>query len=145
MLSPQGRKISRTEVRRRVITQAKTQDDRAWLSEIASVALVQSVQDAHRLLKDNRQSFRLTRNGFSIRPNGRLYLAKVCGRVADEMPLRIRSWTCVCGARHDRDYNAARNILAAGQAERLNACGAVVRPRSREAVGAEAGSAPDMA
>ena len=27
--------------------------------------------------KDHRQSFRLTRNGFSLRPNGRLFLAKV--------------------------------------------------------------------
>ena len=27
--------------------------------------------------KDHRQSFRLTRNGFSVRPNGRLFVAKV--------------------------------------------------------------------
>ncbi|MFJ9843161.1 hypothetical protein ACIRYZ_22325 [Kitasatospora sp. NPDC101155] len=29
---------------------------------------------------------------------------------------------------HDRDLNAARNILAAGQADRLNAPGGPVRP-----------------
>ena len=28
--------------------------------------------------------------------------------------LRIREWTCACGAPHDRDVNAARNILEAG-------------------------------
>jgi IS605 OrfB family transposase len=29
--------------------------------------------------------------------------------------LRIREWTCACGARHHRDVNAAKNILAAGR------------------------------
>lgn len=35
------------------------------------------------------------------------------------MPLQVRSWTCpACGTVDDRDVNAARNILAAGVAER---------------------------
>jgi putative transposase len=51
-----------------------------------------------------------------------------CGAVAESMPLNVRSWTCPCGAVHDRDVNAARNILAAGRAERPNACGGTVRP-----------------
>ncbi|MEJ6003791.1 RNA-guided endonuclease InsQ/TnpB family protein [Paucibacter soli] len=32
--------------------------------------------------------------------------------------LSVRSWTCGCGATHDRDVNAARNILLAGLAAR---------------------------
>ena len=358
-----GEKVSPTEVQRRVITTAKTREERAWLGEVASVALVQSVRDAHRAYsnwfdslkgrrkgrkmsaprfksrKDNRQSFRLTRNGFTLRAGGRLYLAKIgdvrvrwsrdlpsdpssvtiirepdghyyasfvvevaptplppisqecgvdlgvarlatvatttggrvdianprhlarkqrklrrlerekarrvkgganraktrrkvavqhakvararrdyhhkqaltlvrdnqavyvedlhvagmvrnrrlaraisdagfgqfvrlveekaerygrtvrkvdrwfpssktcstCGRVVDEMPLKVREWTCPCGAVHDRDHNAARNILAAGQADRLNACGAGVRPPLVVAVGDEAGTTPDAA
>lgn len=36
-----------------------------------------------------------------------------CGHVLPELPLSVRSWTCpVCGAEHDRDVNAARNLLA---------------------------------
>lgn len=358
-----GEKISPTEVQRRVITEAKNTIERVWLSEVASVALVQSVRDAHRAhsnfldsitgrrkgrkvgrprfksRKDNRQSFRLTRNGFTLRPNGRLYLAKIgdvrvrwsrklpsdpssvtvirepdghyyasfvveveptplprtdrecgvdlgvsrlatvaatdgtrvdvanprhlarklrklrrlewekarraknganrakarlkvaiqhgkvtrarrdyhhkqtltlirdsqavyvedlnvagmvrnhrlaraisdagfgqfvrlleekaerygrtvhkvdrwfpssktcsaCGSLVDKMPLSVRSWTCMCGAVHDRDHNAAKNILAVGRTERRNACGVGVSPLTRVAVGDEAGTTPDAA
>jgi putative transposase len=50
-----------------------------------------------------------------------------CGEVAETMPLGVRTWTCRCGTTHDRDVNAARNILAAGLA--VTACGAGVRPQ----------------
>ncbi|HWE90726.1 MAG TPA: RNA-guided endonuclease TnpB family protein [Pseudonocardiaceae bacterium] len=359
-----GQKITPSQVQSQVITQAKATEERAWLGEVASVALVQSVRDAHRAYqnffdslakrrrgrrvgrprfksrKDSRQSFRLTRNGFTLRANGRLYLAKVgevrvrwsrdlpsepssvtiiaepdgncyasfvvevpstplpaidreagidlgitrlatvatttgacldianpkflrrkqrklsrlerekarrakgsgnraksrrkiaiqhgkvsrarrdyhhkqalrlvrdnqavhvedlniagmiknrglaraiadagwaqfvrliqekaqkygrtvhkvsrwlpssktcstCGHLMDQMPLKVRAWTCPgCATVHDRDHNAARNILAAGQAERQNACGAQVRPPCREAPGDEAGTIPDAA
>ncbi|WP_446223946.1 RNA-guided endonuclease InsQ/TnpB family protein [Nocardia sp. IBHARD005] len=53
-------------------------------------------------------------------------MCSVCGVVSDKKPLHVREWICKCGTIHDRDLNAARNILAAGQAERLNACGGAV-------------------
>ena len=37
-----------------------------------------------------------------------------CGGLQASMPLNVRRWTCECGAAHDRDENAARNILAVG-------------------------------
>src|SRR5512132_4300845 len=40
-----GERISDTEVQRRVITQAKRTPERAWLTEVSSVALVQACQD----------------------------------------------------------------------------------------------------
>ena len=50
-----------------------------------------------------------------------------CGHIVDKLPLNIREWDCpICGTKHDRDVNAARNILAAGLA--VSACGANVRP-----------------
>jgi putative transposase len=94
-----GGKISDTEVQRRVITLAKTRPERAWLAEVASVALVQACQDARRAYhnwfaslsgkrrgrqvghprfrsKRGRQSIRLTRNGFALHGD-KLYLAKI--------------------------------------------------------------------
>jgi putative transposase len=324
----QQKKLSRIFGCCRVITLAKTTAERGWLREVPSVALVQSVNDARRAFrnffdsvagkrrgrkvgpprfkrrKSNRQSFRLTRNGFRIRPNGRLEIAKIggvavrwsrelpsepssvtiirepdghyyatfvvevpniplpmterevgvdlgltrlasiadtsggcvdvdnprylqrksrrlarlqremcrrrkgsknrdkarrmvaiqhgkvarsrrdhhhkealtlvrenqaiyvekcdrygrtlhrvsrwlassktcsdCGYVLDELALRTRAWQCpACCAQHDRDHNAAKNVLAAGRAERLIAGGALVSPPTREARGDEAGS-----
>jgi putative transposase len=49
-----------------------------------------------------------------------------CGHLLAELSLSTRAWHCPsCGTRHDRDVNAAKNILAAGLA--VSACGADVR------------------
>ncbi|MEU8201330.1 RNA-guided endonuclease TnpB family protein [Streptosporangium sp. NPDC049046] len=45
-------------------------------------------------------------------------LCSACGTLQRSMPLGVRDWVCACGAVHDRDVNAAKNILAAGLAER---------------------------
>jgi transposase len=56
-------------------------------------------------------------------------VCSACGARDGPKPLAVRTWACkACGTHHDRDVNAARNILAAGQAERLNACEGSVRP-----------------
>jgi IS605 OrfB family transposase len=63
--------------------------------------------------------------------------------------LKVRTWICsACMASHDRDVNAARNILAAGRA--VTACGGYVRPGHALAVaatpsGTEAGTTPGAA
>jgi len=54
-------------------------------------------------------------------------MCSVCGNVK-EITLSMRVYTCeVCGAELDRDLNAARNLVAASSAEKLNACGEDVR------------------
>ncbi|MDR7170597.1 putative transposase [Nocardia kruczakiae] len=96
-----GVKVSDTEVQKKVVTHAKKTPESAWLADVSSVVLVQACQDARRAhrnwfdsiagkrkgatlgrprfrsRKDNRHSIRLTRNGFGLRPNGRLYIAKI--------------------------------------------------------------------
>jgi putative transposase len=66
-------------------------------------------------------------------------LCGVCGAINDTLTLADRVWTCACGTTHDRDLNAARNILAqglhlfaqnvaVGHTETKNACRASVSP-----------------
>jgi putative transposase len=59
-------------------------------------------------------------------------MCSACGHVLAELGLKVRTWQCPsCGAWHDRDVNAAKNILAAGLAvaggNPGHACGADVR------------------
>jgi putative transposase len=120
-----GEKVSDTEVQRRAVTLAKQHPDTAWLAEVASVALVQATQDARRAYrnwfdslsgkrrgrkvghprfrrKQGRQSIRLTRNGFSLRPNGRLYLAKI-GNVRAEWSRDLPSVPSSCTVIREAD------------------------------------------
>jgi putative transposase len=70
-------------------------------------------------------------------------LCSACGQQSGPRglsALKVRTWTCLaCDTEHDRDVNAALNILAAGQA--VAACGPDVRPPVRVAAGVEAGTA----
>jgi putative transposase len=54
-------------------------------------------------------------------------LCGACGTIRAKLPLDVRMWRCECGTVHDRDVNAAKNILAAGLA--VSVCGAGVRPQ----------------
>jgi putative transposase len=70
-------------------------------------------------------------------------VCSACGAKDGPKPLHVRAWQCqVCGARLDRDVNAAVNVAkAAGLA--VTACGAQVRPGATpQAPRSEAGTLP---
>lgn len=55
-----------------------------------------------------------------------------CGHCVEHLPLSVREWICLeCGAIHDRDANAAANILAVGQT--VTAHGGTVRRTAAKA------------
>ncbi|TQF05287.1 IS200/IS605 family element transposase accessory protein TnpB [Kitasatospora acidiphila] len=71
-------------------------------------------------------------------------VCSTCGVLDGPKPLCVREWTCMeCGAVHDRDVNAARNILAAGRADRLNASWSAGKTGRIPAQRGEAGSHRD--
>ncbi|MCS3628918.1 putative transposase [Salinibacter ruber] len=58
-----------------------------------------------------------------------------CGHVDGKKPLGVRDWTCSeCGAHHDRDINAAKNLSRVGQT-RIHAPGDLGKPDAFEVVG----------
>lgn len=64
--------------------------------------------------------YKCAERGRSFVKIGRFYpsskTCSACGHRLDVLPLSVRSWDCpVCGAHHDRDVNAARNILTEGK------------------------------
>lgn len=63
-----------------------------------------------------------------------------CGHVVEKLPLDVREWVCPkCGAHHDRDVNAAINILSAGTVDYTRGGG--VRPKQTQSVDAALGEA----
>lgn len=55
-----------------------------------------------------------------------------CGYINEALALAVRQWACpACGTTHDRDVNAAKNLLAVGRT--MSACGETVRPTKASA------------
>ena len=85
----------------------------------------------HRMLE-----YKCARYGRQLAVASRWYpsskTCSACGHLYATLNLGTRNWTCpACGTRHDRDINAAKNILAAGlaagAANGADACGGTVR------------------
>ncbi|MEV5825162.1 zinc ribbon domain-containing protein [Spirillospora sp. NPDC052242] len=64
--------------------------------------------------------YKAARHGRTFARVGRAFpssqLCSECGRRDGPKALHVRHWTCTgCGMVHDRDVNAARNILVEGR------------------------------
>jgi putative transposase len=112
---------------------------------LARTRLAKSVHDAGWSAFAGMIEYKCARYGRYFGKIGRFVptsqTCSACGQVDGPKPLSVREWTCAgCGKVHDRDVCAAKNVLAAGQADRVNACGVQVRPGVIPAPRREAGT-----
>jgi len=107
--------------------------------------LAKSVHDAGWSAFVNILQYKAARYGRGFGKVGRFeptsQVCSACGVKDGPKHLAIRKWTCAaCGTVHDRDLNAARNVLALGRRESLNACRGGLRPGTVLATAGETGS-----
>ncbi|MEU8385690.1 transposase, partial [Streptosporangium sp. NPDC048865] len=86
---------------------------------LARTRLARSVHDAGWSAFVGMLEYKAARYGRTFAGIGRWFPSSKpcsqCGSVATALPLNVRSWVCLCGAAHDRDVNAAIDILAEGR------------------------------
>jgi transposase, IS605 OrfB family, central region len=112
---------------------------------LARTRLARSVHDAGWSAFVSMLEYKAAKYGRYFAKIGRFeptsQVCSACGVKDGPKPLQVREWTCPhCDTLLDRDVNAAINILAAGRADRLNACGGPVRPGASPAQPVETGS-----
>jgi putative transposase len=100
---------------------------------LARTRLAKSVHDAGWSAFVGMLEYKAARHGRTFGKVGRFeptsQVCSACEMKDGPKPPSVREWTCGgCGAVHDRDINAARNIVTLGRRGTLNACGGTVRP-----------------
>jgi putative transposase len=110
------------------------------VSGLAKTKLSKSVLDAGWAQLRFQLTYKARWAGTQLVVIGRFFpssrLCGACGAVNDALTLADRVWTCECGAVHDRDLNAARNLrdhalkllLAGGTPDSQNALRELVSP-----------------
>jgi putative transposase len=110
-------KLSTTIVRE---SQAVYVEDLA-VSGLARTRLARSVNDAGWSTFVSMLEYKSARHGRTFGKVNRWFpstrACSACGVVGERKTLNVREWVCPCGVAHDRDINAAKNILAAGRAD----------------------------
>ena len=112
---------------------------------LARTRLAKSVHDAGWSAFVAMLEYKARLHGRQFRKIGRFeptsQVCSSCGARDGPKPLHVRAWQCAaCGAVHDRDVNAAKNIAALGRREAQNAHGGQARPAATPAPAGETGS-----
>ncbi|MHA6804972.1 RNA-guided endonuclease InsQ/TnpB family protein [Salinifilum ghardaiensis] len=121
-----------------MIAAARGTIDNPGTDVAAKAGLNRSVSDAAFAEFRRQLEHKAERAGKTVLAVNRFYPSSTtcshCGHVSAHLHRSARAWTCPhCRTRHDRDHDAAKNILAAGRAvagkHPGEACGADVRPQ----------------
>ena len=141
---------ARREFHHRLSTQIIRDNQAVYVEDLAinglaRTRLAKAVHDAGWSAFVDMLEYKAARYGRYFAKIGRFeptsQVCSTCGVKDGRKPLNIREWACpACGTVLDRDINASNNILAAGRADRLNACGGPVRPGAIPAQPDEPGS-----
>ncbi|MER5918220.1 RNA-guided endonuclease TnpB family protein [Streptomyces sp. NPDC001982] len=122
------------------------------VSGLGRTRLAKSVHDAGWSAFVGMLEYKAVKHGRTFAKADRAFpssqVCSACGFRDGRKPLHVRKWTCgECATVHDRDHNAARNVLlegrrivATGRVETLNARGVPVRRAHMPAQRVEAGS-----
>jgi putative transposase len=94
---------------------------------LARTRLAKPVHDAGWSAFVSMLEYKAARYGRTLTHVDRVFpssqVCSVCGHRDGPKPLHIRAWTCgACGARHDRDHNAAKNVKHEGRRIRAAHC-----------------------
>ncbi len=90
------------------------------VKSLARTRLAKSVHDAGWSAFVAMLEYKAVRYGRTLTKVDRAFpssqMCSACGHRSGPKPLHIRAWTCDrCGARHDRDHNAAQNVRDEGR------------------------------
>ena len=95
---------------------------------MANVRLARSISDMGFYEFRRQLDYKATRYGSRIVVADCWYpsskTCSYCGRVLADLPLTFRAWDCpACGTHHDRDLNAATNLMKMAASSTVTACG----------------------
>lgn len=112
-------------------------EDLSTASMVKNRRLSRSISDAGWCELRRQIEYKARWHGVNVRVIGRFEpsskTCSECGTIKRDLTLADRSWTCVCGAIHDRDINAARNIRAMAFREQNTSSGPLVSTDYRQA------------
>jgi putative transposase len=104
----------------------------------ANHCLARAIADVGMGMFRSQVEYKCERYGKTVKTVDRFFpsskMCSACGHIVESLPLDIREWDCPkCGAHHDRDENAAKNIETAEGHSVDNARGGDVRQRRASA------------